>query len=346
MKADQQYKATLRSVALCALLLLGTPAWSQLYEIEDLGTLGGNYVEATGINQAGHVCGNARTAAGPIHAFRWLDGELTDLGTLGGLESRAAAYTNTGSVVGSAQTPSGAWRPVIWALEYTRELTLLASADGGAALDMNDFGVIAGLVEHFGDLYPFGILWTPIDARLNPLFYEITAVNAAGHAVGTALSPAWLPVLWRGDEVVDLQQGFPATEFAHTAVDLNGCDQVVVVTTHLVTHRTRTWRWTDGRAVWLGELGPGPTVGEAISDAGAVVGASAGRAFLYTDGEGMVDLNGRLGARTDWVLQKANDLNSAGQIVGYGLHNGQRRAFRLTPVPTRHGRPTAVSTYP
>jgi hypothetical protein len=186
-----------------------------------------------------------------------------------------------------------------------------------------------------------------MDVRLNPLFYEITAVNAVGHAVGTALSPFWTPVLWRGAEWVELQRDFPATEFAHTAVDLNASDQVVVLSSELLTHRTRTWRWTEGRAQRIGELVPGlTTVGEAINDAGAVVGSSAGRAFLSTDGEGIFDLNTRLGTRTDWVLQKANDINGAGQIVGSGLHNGQRRAFRLTPIPVRRGQSTPVSTYP
>ncbi len=42
----------------------------------------------------------------------------------------------------------------------------------------------------------------------------------------------------------------------------------------------------------------------------------------------MQDLNGR--ARTPgWVLRGANDVN-ANFIVGYGLHDGQSRAFRLT----------------
>jgi probable HAF family extracellular repeat protein len=96
----------------------------------------------------------------------------------------------------------------------------------------------------------------------------------------------------------------------------------------------------------LGSLGSGYTTGAAINDAGAVVGLSGGRAFLYTDTEGIVDLNGRVIYASGWVLQSASDINNAGQIIGTGLHNGKTRAYRLTPVPVRHGPPTSVTTYP
>jgi probable HAF family extracellular repeat protein len=322
------------------------PLWTQLYRIEDLGTLGGDFSEATALNQAGHVCGNARTASGLIHAFRWIDGLLADLDTFGGPQSNASAFTNTGRVVGAAQDSAGRWRPALWAPDYTRELRLLPGATAGTATDMNDFGVVAG--RNDSPFFPalLGVLWTPDDLRANLEFAEITAVNARGHVVGAGPAPARLPMLWRGQEIVELKDDFPATDTAPTAVDLNACDQVVVTTTDGRTGRTRTWRWTDGRVQGIGDLGAGPTVGEAINDAGAIVGTSAGRAFLYTDVEGLVDLNERLQIPDEWVLAKAADINSAGQIVGSGFHKGRPRAFRLTPIPSCPGEPTETPTYP
>jgi len=45
----------------------------------------------------------------------------------------------------------------------------------------------------------------------------------------------------------------------------------------------------------------------------------------------MVDLNDRIPSDSGWVLVDARDINNEGQIVGNGVHNGQRRAFLLTP---------------
>ncbi len=93
----------------------------------------------------------------------------------------------------------------------------------------------------------------------------------------------------------------------------------------------------------LGTL-PGGTRSSAfgIDDAGQVVGESdtgpvtaiangTSRAFRWTQPEGMVDLNTLLPPNSGWVLDVAHDVNDRGQIVGEGLHNGQRHAFRYNP---------------
>lgn len=37
--------------------------------------------------------------------------------------------------------------------------------------------------------------------------------------------------------------------------------------------------------------------------------------------------------RPNWLLQYATGINASGKIVGYGLKNGQQRAFLLSPLP-------------
>jgi len=54
------------------------------YAITDLGTLGGNYSIAWGINDGGQVVGYSETSSGAGRGCLWSQGDIIDLGTLGG----------------------------------------------------------------------------------------------------------------------------------------------------------------------------------------------------------------------------------------------------------------------
>lgn len=77
-------------------------------ELIDLGTLGGATSVATGVNDAGQVCGYSALASGEVHAFIWQPVlGLLDLGTLGGSDSRAAAINARGQVLGRSDDGEG-----------------------------------------------------------------------------------------------------------------------------------------------------------------------------------------------------------------------------------------------
>jgi hypothetical protein len=84
---------------------------------------------------------------------------------------------------------------------------------------------------------------------------------------------------------------------------------------------------------------PGTVESEAndINDDGVAVGycsrgPGSDRAVLW---QGHSDLN-QFVAGSGWTLLSANSINNHGDIVGYGMHDGQYRAFLLVPVETHH----------
>ena len=78
---------------------------------------------------------------------------------------------------------------------------------------------------------------------------------------------------------------------------------------------------------------------QSINDSGQVVGRSniagdsAIHAFLYDGTEGMLNLNDLIPTGTGWELAYAYNINSSGQIVGFGEIGGENHAFLMTPVP-------------
>jgi probable HAF family extracellular repeat protein len=82
--------------------------------IVDLGTLGGDFSAAAGVNNRRWVVGESETGAGS-HAFLWRRGQMTDLGTLLGFGfSSAAAVNDRGMIVGTSLSETGLDRAVIW----------------------------------------------------------------------------------------------------------------------------------------------------------------------------------------------------------------------------------------
>ena len=113
--------------------------------MRDLGTLGGENCQASGINDAGLVVGASeiRPLNEERHAFVWRQGKMRDLGTLGGKRSYASAINSRNVIVGGAQTKAGVWQACLWEEGRIRALKTPPGSESGAQ-DINERGEIAG----------------------------------------------------------------------------------------------------------------------------------------------------------------------------------------------------------
>lgn len=122
-----------------------------------LGTLGGTWSEANGVNASDDVVGTSETADGQSHGFLWSHGTMIDLTAVGDTYSEGYAISDAGVVTGIHSGPSGETRVFRW----TRSEGMVDvgpmyadATDGPTSLstDINTVGQITGGVEPPGQL--------------------------------------------------------------------------------------------------------------------------------------------------------------------------------------------------
>jgi probable HAF family extracellular repeat protein len=110
-------------------------------QLSDLGTLGGNYSDTYGLNNAGQIIGTSDTGNGETHGFVYQNGEMTDLGTLGGTYVQPEAINESGQIVGISYTANGPLRAFIY---ENAVMSDLGAGDGSFAYDISNSGVVVG----------------------------------------------------------------------------------------------------------------------------------------------------------------------------------------------------------
>jgi probable HAF family extracellular repeat protein len=315
------------------LLVYGQNRQQLHYNVTDLGTLGGTFSWAEGINNRGWVDGFS-TLPGetcvPLppppgcdeHAFLWRDGVMTDLGTLGGPNSGAGFWgrrpNERGQIAGAAQgssaDPSGedfcgffnnffsepfapfVCLPFVW---RDGVITPLPTLEGnGGASQINNSGMIAGGVDGKPDCAP-----------------------------GT---PHPRPVLWEDGELHELPLLAGTLYGGPNAINEKG-QAVGVLVSDCAASVASAALWEHESVTYLGSLG-GKANDEAVSinNEGQVVGFSSlpgdavFHAFFWSKADGMKDL----GTLPGDVFSFAAGINGESQIVGTSFDtNGNPHPF-------------------
>ncbi len=333
-----------------AVLLFATPAPAAAQTFTGLGRLPG-----TTYSYGFGVSGDGLTAVGwSDHAFRWTAaGGMQDLGTMGGIVSQALAASDDGSFItgnGDLAPPAPFYSAFRWSsAEGMVSLGTLGAASYGLAISA-DGAVVVG--HSFLAPYSFNraFRWTAASGMQD--LGTLSGDNAAraqgvsadgsvvvGYSVGTSESRAFRWTSATG--MVSL--GHLAGGYLCYAYGVSRDGSVVAGWGNTAEGNTIAFRWTaeDGIMVPLGTLPTGTgSFANAISGDGATVvgradAAGFPRAFLWTAGTGLVDLNTYLPTLglnlTGWTLTKTNGVSADGRtIVGDGTHNGNAEAWIAT----------------
>jgi probable HAF family extracellular repeat protein len=282
----------------------------------DVGTLGGLETNVGYVNNAGQVVGFSTInttpdpfsfLGAPTHPFIWRDGVIRDLGTLGGPDAfpagncdnpRSNLVTGTSFLDSNPNPDTGkpTSHPFLWENGEMKDLGTL-----GGTIQGPDLGVGVQCVNNAGQVA--GTSFLAGNAISRAFLWEHGVMRDLGTLGGDNSSTAWLNDA--GDVVgdADLPSGNPDGH-------------------HAFLRR-------NGAMIDLGTLGS-TSHAIAVNSKGQVVGRSRPgapntelqHAFLWENGEPMIDLNTLIPSNSSLELYDAENINDRGEIAGRGLPPG------------------------
>jgi probable HAF family extracellular repeat protein len=292
-----------------------------IYDLIDLGTLGGTSAAGYAISNRGQAVGWATDIWGASRGFR---DEV-----VGTMNQNTAAWdvNNAGTTVG-VQYQNGQSYAAVWSQNGSK----LLSGAGSAALGINESGQVTGMTGS-GHVFVTGAKgegMIDLGTMQGGNWSVGQSINASGQIAGYGMSGGNFRAFRWTDGTFSTLGTLGGKNGYGMAINDAGWVVGHAQTTFGSLHATL---WTSTGIIDLGTLGGNSSYAYGINNRGYSVGYSltAGgkeRAFLYQDGV-LYDLNDLLGDANGWELTHAFGINDDGQIVGQGLVNGQVRAFRL-----------------
>ncbi|MBN1845535.1 MAG: hypothetical protein JW810_07615, partial [Sedimentisphaerales bacterium] len=311
------------------------------YSLTDLGTLGGDFSVALGINAGGQVVGYSGDDAGVTRAFLWENGAMSTLptATVGAETSYAYGISDSGSIAGTMKLTTGEIRGFYFNGSTVTNIHTVANGYASYVWALNDAGQVVG--NYNDGSHDHAFLWDSTDGMqaLGTTYGKAYDINGAGRVAGQTLAGTGYnhACVFQSGTVTDIH-ALSTTD--SSALGLNDVGQVVGWYRYQFND-THAFVWDSISGMQdLGTLGDDNGMAWSINNSGQIVGSdyvsmSTQHAFIYENGA-MTDLNSLIPAGTGWTLVTANDINDAGQIIGKGLVGGSStwRAFLLTPVET------------
>jgi probable HAF family extracellular repeat protein len=343
----------------CSVLQVCTYAEIE-YEVIDLGTLGGNESTAYSINNTGQIVGIAEYTEFYGHATLFDptgDGNNIDLGTLGGIyisSSTATSINDVGQIVGYSRgffrgggAPPPAHATLFDPNGTFNNIVLHALGGSSFAHSINNAGQIVGSAGGAVLFDPTGAGNNVELGTLGGRRSEAFSINDTGQIVGGAEND-------QGD--------YHATLFDLTGAgdntDLSSLGDIMSVA-YSINNLGDIVGTEDGRATLFDVTGAGNNIdlgiiedfdfsmALSINDVRQIVGITyyefdntvhtRGTLFDPTGAGNNIDLNTLIDPNSGWTLERANDINNNGWIVGSGINpEGLSHAFLLVPISTKY----------
>jgi len=309
-----------------------TSSWATAqYTVTHL-TLGGTWSTAQAINDLGQVVGTSQIPGDTsYHGFIYDKGTITDIGPINPYD-----VNNLGQVVGYYNTKincDSTVRSFIYSNGTLTDLgTISSSSDPRAqswANGINDIGQVVGSAntEYVGSNFHAYLYSDNVMENIDPEEQsEALAVNNYGMVIGNERDGG---VFLYSEGVIERLEIFGG------ALDINDHGEFVGWGSW-GDGSEGAFLYREGELIPLGSLSDsGNTKPLAINEGSQIVGQSGigyverpwgyshiDHAFLYENGV-MTDLNTLVPANSGWELMYATDINNRGQIVGYGVRDGQ-----------------------